>query len=75
MTNEQIEAIQQWAKRHGRKWKSALRDAWMSGDYDTFEQSAELQRIRNEYGPTWLVAFRLSKVVEVSGQSHEATKS
>ncbi len=61
MTNEQIEAIQQWAKKNGRYWKAALRDAWMTGDYGSFEQSAELQRIRNEYGPAWLVAFRLPK--------------
>lgn len=65
LTNEQMDAIQQWAHRNGRNWKSELRQAWMTGDYGTFEQSNYLQQIRNSFGPSWLVRFRLPKFVEV----------
>lgn len=45
----------------GRKYKTAIRRAWETGDYgyDSLEEFAgDLQRIRNRLGPTWLVNFR-----------------
>ncbi len=65
MNDTQLDALQQWAHRHGRRWKMHLRDAWTTGDYGTFELSAELQQIRNEKGPAWLRTFRLPRFVEV----------
>ena len=62
MTQSQMDAIQQWARLHGRCWKSALRDAWMTGDYGGFEASNELQLLRNSLGPGWLIKFRLGGV-------------
>lgn len=59
---EQMAAIQQWAYRHGRKWKADLREAWMSGNYGEFEGSNYLQQVRNERGPSWLVGFRLPEL-------------
>jgi hypothetical protein len=56
---ERVSAIRQWAKLHGRTWKSKLRDAWISGDYGDFEESNLLQQIRNAYGPSWLDRFKL----------------
>src|SRR5215468_2139602 len=41
----------------GRNYKSAIRQAWMDGNYDgqcLGQWSAPLQRIRNSFGPTWL---------------------
>ena len=59
-TAEQLNALAIWAEENGRNWKSALRQAWMTGDYGTFDRSNILQGIRNQFGPSWLVSFRLS---------------
>ena len=61
LTIEQLEALQQYAKKHGRNWKQSLRDSWMNGVYDGFEGSNYLQQIRNNFGPSWLISFRLPK--------------
>jgi hypothetical protein len=53
-TPEQIDALREWAAKHGRTWKAKLRDAWMDGDYGLFEKSNHLQRLRNTLGPRWL---------------------
>lgn len=63
-SDEQLQALKDWAKEHGKKWKSALRDAWMSGDYKGFDNSPALQRIRNSGGPSWLVKFKLTEDVD-----------
>lgn len=42
----------------GRNYKSAIRDAWMDGNYAARglgNRASELQRIRNIFGPSWLV--------------------
>lgn len=62
LTVEQLAAIQTWATSHGRTWKAALRHAWETGDYvhtEGFANSAALQQIRNTFGPSWLISFRL----------------
>ncbi len=65
LTDEQMDALQQWAHRYGRNWKTHLRDAWMTGNYGGFEASNYLQQVRNNLGPSWLVRFRLPKFLEV----------
>lgn len=60
-TTEQIQALKEFAKIHGRNWKSVLRDAWMDGDYQGFENCHLLQQIRNTFGPGWLIRFVLPK--------------
>jgi hypothetical protein len=60
-STEQLEALKAWAALYGRNWKAPLRDAWMTGDYGSFEQSNYLQQIRNTFGPSWLIRFRLSE--------------
>ena len=59
---DQLHAIELWAEKYGRNWKSALHEAWMTGDYDGFERSNYLQQVRNTFGPSWLVRFRLTAV-------------
>jgi hypothetical protein len=42
----------------GRNYKSAVRSAWMNGDYEAqglSKWASRLQQIRNQYGPSWLV--------------------
>jgi hypothetical protein len=58
-TPEQITALKQWAQEHGRKWKSKLREAWMTGDYGLFTGDTYLQQVRNTFGPSWLTRFRI----------------
>jgi hypothetical protein len=62
---QQIQALKLFAAAHGRNWKSALRNLWMNGAYNYAvlggADSACLQQIRNELGPSWLVRFSLSK--------------
>jgi hypothetical protein len=61
-SKEQVEALKAWAALYGRNWKAPLRDAWMTGDYGSFQYtdtSALLQQVRNSFGPSWLVRFVL----------------
>jgi len=58
----QLQALVAFAAKHGRNWKTPLRDAWMSGIYpDADADNASLQQVRNQFGPTWLVKFSLTK--------------
>lgn len=46
----------------GRNYKAAIRTAWANGDYESEglgNWSSRLQRIRNAFGPSWLVAARV----------------
>lgn len=59
---EQLEALRTFAAANGRNWKSNLRQAWMTGIYDEYAGTGRrdlLQQVRNAFGPTWLVRFRL----------------
>lgn len=60
LTTEQLTAIRDFARVHGRNWKSILRTAWMTGDYYGRDDANFLQQIRNTFGPSWLVNFRLA---------------
>lgn len=51
---EQLQALREYAAKHGRNWKSALLDDWMYA-----RQPGPLQQVRNNFGPTWLTKFRL----------------
>jgi hypothetical protein len=55
-TAEQLDALQEWARVHGRNWKQALRDAWLSGDG---RDAGPLRQLRNTLGPSWLNSFKL----------------
>lgn len=61
LTFEQVNALALWAAENGRCWKSALRHAWMTGNYNGFEKSNLLQQIRNNFGPSWLVKYSLGE--------------
>ena len=52
-STEQIAALRQYALDNGRYWKSQLNDDWMNG-----RASGELQQVRNEFGPSWLIKFK-----------------
>ena len=46
------EALNAFASRNGRYWKSRLREAWLTGNYRRYgadvDEAAALQRIRND---------------------------
>lgn len=54
LTVQQLEALKEYARENGRAWKSALMVDWMGG-----KCSAELQQIRNNFGPSWLKRFKM----------------
>jgi hypothetical protein len=56
LTAEQLAALRNYADTHGRTWKAQLNHEWMTGT-----SRGLLQQIRNSFGPTWLVQFRLPK--------------
>lgn len=62
LTSEQVAALKAFAAEYGRNWKSELRQCWMSGIYPSGCNSASLQLIRNGFGPSWLVRFKLKDV-------------
>jgi hypothetical protein len=59
LTPEQEAALQAYAARHGRRWKSILNNAWMGGP--PFDDGGLLRGLRNSHGPTWLQSYRLPK--------------
>lgn len=56
---EQVTALQAYAARHGRRWKSILNNVWMGGA--PYDDGGILRRLRNTHGPSWLQRYRLPK--------------
>lgn len=56
LTPEQLAVLQEYASQNGRTWKSKLWNEWMNAT-----ASWPLMQIRNQFGPSWLVRFRLPK--------------
>lgn len=57
LTPEQEAALQAYAARHGRCWKSVLNHVWMGGA--PHDDGGILRGLRNSHGPTWLQSYRL----------------
>lgn len=55
LSQEELEAVSDFASRHGDRWKKALNIAWMNGT-----SPGVLHRLRNTHGPKWLAAFELN---------------
>ena len=66
-TAQQTEALTRFANKNGRTWKRKLNDAWITGDYHlaTSGDSGWLQQVRNQFGPSWLVRYKLESQVFV----------
>ncbi|WP_245269838.1 hypothetical protein M728_005351 (plasmid) [Ensifer sp. WSM1721] len=56
---EQEAALQAYAARHGRRWKSILNAVWMGGA--PHDDGGILRGLRNSHGPTWLQSYRLAR--------------
>lgn len=56
---EQAAALQTYATKHGRRWKSILNNVWMGGA--PYDDGGILRGLRNTHGPTWLQSYRLPK--------------
>ncbi|MEO0797324.1 MAG: hypothetical protein AAFX93_19405 [Verrucomicrobiota bacterium] len=66
LSQEMKTALIAAAKIHGRKAKSAIRQAWFDGNYHAVclaEHDSPLQRLRNTYGPTGLQKISISKLI------------
>ncbi len=77
-TAEQIQALVTFANANGRTWKSNLRHCWEAGCYDLHsgtERMDLLQQIRNSFGPSWLVRFRLPSAKPEGLEGLELTNS
>lgn len=72
---KQYAALLDFAQRHGRTWKSSLRQCWMTGQYGPSDASNHLQQIRNSFGPSWLVKFRLPAIAQVTETPNPAPKT
>ncbi|WP_018240814.1 hypothetical protein [Ensifer sp. BR816] len=59
VTAEEEQALEAYAARHGRYWKSVLNRVWMGGP--PHDDAGTLRRLRNSHGPTWLQSYRLPK--------------
>ena len=52
-TQDQMDELRAFAKKHGNNWKMALHHAWFWGT-----APALLQQIKDELGVVWLARFR-----------------
>jgi hypothetical protein len=62
LTREQFEAMQRYAVQHGQTWKRALSSAWETGADEREPDGVYLRQIRNTFGPSWLMKFRMPAV-------------
>ena len=60
-TPEQLAALLAFAAANGRTWKSKLLLSWESCDTHG-EWTAPLRQVRNTFGPSWLLLFKLPAV-------------
>lgn len=56
---EQLAALRRFARRHGQRWKHALRLAWETGRDENLHDGALLRQVRNQFGPAWLLKTKL----------------
>ena len=54
LTEDQQAALQRFADRCGRPWKSVLAGMWANGTDAEGADGALLRQVRNEFGPLWL---------------------
>ena len=58
VTDSQLTALNNVQANVGRTWKSSLLESWSNGNYQYIcfdrDECAELQTLRNLYGPCWL---------------------
>lgn len=60
---EQLQALVDWAKRHGRtRWKTALDAAWLKAGIGVRGYVPALQQVRNDFGPSWLQRTTLKQI-------------
>lgn len=61
---DEAEALKAFAAEYGRHWKMYLMAAWMSSSYRGRQMGGKdtgiLRGIRNQFGPSWLVDFKMS---------------
>ncbi|MFT8597678.1 hypothetical protein [Acetobacter orientalis] len=62
LSNNALDALKAFAQLNGRRWKTALLEAWERGKYYgvTPGQAAMLQEVRNLRSPKWLQDLDLS---------------
>lgn len=65
LTDEQQQALQAYAEKHGRRWRSILNNAWMGEA--PHDDGPVLRHLRNTRGPSWLVTYRLPKALPAAG--------
>jgi hypothetical protein len=61
LTPEQEAALVRFASDNGRKWKQALNLAWFDGSDANEPDGCYLRQVRNQFGPSWLIKYRLPK--------------
>lgn len=54
LTVDQEAALQRFADRCGRPWKSVLSGMWANGKDSGCTDGALLRQVRNQFGPEWL---------------------
>jgi hypothetical protein len=57
--------LRAYAAKHGRTWKSHLRDEWMRAS-----TIGPLQALRNSHGHRWLISFKLPAQVTAAEDQH-----
>lgn len=68
--DEQREALDRFAAKHGDAWKDALWDAWMTGNYGAIantDDAAYLQQVRNKHAML-LPVFTAKRLPESAAQ-------
>ncbi len=53
-TQDETDALQRFANKHGRNWKQALGMCWYKSNYNGNHDAPLLQGVRNKFGPRWL---------------------
>jgi hypothetical protein len=63
LTPKQEAALIRFARDNGRSWKRELNLMWFDGRDANEPDGGYLRQIRNQFGPSWLLKYRLPKVL------------
>lgn len=58
LTAEQKQALDNFAAKHGRTWRSKLRSMWFNGQDASQPDGAYLRQVRNQQPPAFLDAYK-----------------
>lgn len=66
LTGNQVVALAALIESTGRSWRNVLDYAWVNGRYPSGVDSAALQQIRNQHGPSLILKLKTKDIQDAA---------